>query len=96
MKKGFMLFTRMQGGESSLLSNLFRLKKEKNKEGKDKECWIIRLLLRNNEHSFRYFAQKALGSRRFSVGSIAPKYVGAASPKMAIAPKCICEINGEY
>ena len=38
-----MLFTRMQGGESSLLSNLFRLKKEKNKEGKDKECWIIRL-----------------------------------------------------
>ena len=36
-----------------------------------------------------------------AVGSIVPKCVGAASPKMAIVPKWIgakkgCEINGEY
>ena len=39
--------------------------------------------------------------REKTVGSIAPKYVGAVRPKMAIAPKWICakkgcEINGEY
>ena len=39
--------------------------------------------------------------REKTVGSIAPKYVGAVRPKMAIAPKWICAkkgfgINGEY
>ena len=62
---------------------------------------FCRLCLISRKEILNYKRYEELNLRNRRVGSIAPKYVGAARPKMAIAPKWIgakkgCEINGEY